>query len=292
MAEALAGVLAAHLLSASLCFAVARRGGCRPTLPLMLWTLLLPFFGQICFCLLAQAQRRPRERGEWLLRERDAHRRRIDPQRSAPITVPVEEALLINDVQQRRALMMNMLRSDPRKYVDVLLIARFNDDTETAHYATATLLEMQNRIQLGIQQLQATLQSQPDNDEARQAYLEQLDEYCRSGLLEGQLLRHERLLLAGALRDALPRIGTPANYALALRNALALNDASYARELGQHMRRTWPKEELSWLESLHVCVQAHDQAGLEELLAQIADAPVSWSAAGRDKLQFWSGRRA
>ena len=52
--------------------------------------------------------------------------------------VPLEEAILINDVKVRRRFMLETLYTDPLKYLDVLNIAKYNDDVETSHYATTT----------------------------------------------------------------------------------------------------------------------------------------------------------
>jgi hypothetical protein len=54
--------------------------------------------------------------------------------------VPLEEAILINDVKVRRRSMLETLYTDPLKYLDILNIAKYNDDVETSHYATTTIV--------------------------------------------------------------------------------------------------------------------------------------------------------
>ena len=61
--------------------------------------------------------------------------------------VPMNETLSVNDYNLRRKSIMNMLQNDDlEEYLDVLHSALDNEDSETSHYATAVIIEMQNKI--------------------------------------------------------------------------------------------------------------------------------------------------
>ena len=62
--------------------------------------------------------------------------------------VPLEEALIINENNTKRRMMLDALYDDPLKYLDVLLVASHNEDVETAHYATTTLSHSQKKFQI------------------------------------------------------------------------------------------------------------------------------------------------
>jgi len=186
--------------------------------------------------------------------------------------------------------MMNMLRADPKKYLDVLLVARFNEDPETAHYATATLMELQRQMQLELQRCQLQLKQEPEDDKAWAAHASMLEEYCKSGLIEGQVLRRQRLMLAAALDEIFTRTQTPELMSMAVRNHLLLGQGQEARAAADRMLERWPGDERSWLELMRVCAQTHDQAGMRSLLDRAQSAPVDWTHAGRERLQYWTGR--
>lgn len=205
--------------------------------------------------------------------------------------VPLEEALLINDPQKRRALMMHVLRSDPMQYLDLLLVARFNNDTETAHYATATIMELQRHFQLEIHQMLAELAKSEGNIEKHRQYAKYLSTYCESGLLEGQLLRRQRLVLKNALEHCLRLEEDPSMLHIAVRNSLALEDAEEARMAAQKLMMKWPLDESSWLAGMRVCAETRDQNGMRTLLENMDSTPVDFTAKGREQMLFWRGKR-
>lgn len=270
----------------------ARNKGRRLGLARYAFMLLIPISGAIVIWLLTRAEGKPPIDGEWMKRNEENYQSIMSVSSQAAQTVPLEEALLINDPQKRRALMMNMLRSDPRKYMDILLVARFNEDQETAHYATATLLEVQHQTQLELQRLQARIKRHPADDDARAKYIWALQEYCDSGLLEAQLLRHQRLLLAEALEAMRERAQTPEFLCLEVRNHLNLEVPSKARDCAQYMLDKWPLDERSWLEMMRVCVETRDKPGMDRLLDLTKDVKIEWTSAGYERLKYWTNRAA
>lgn len=256
----------------------------------ILFMALLPVFGPAAGLLLARADGQEPPDSSWMKRNAAIHRDLISVTSFSDKTVPMEEALLINDAGKRRTLMMNMLRSDPKKYMDVLLLARFNEDPETSHYATATLMELQRQMQLDIQRCQSQIEEQPDDADARLRYVDILQEYCASGLIEGQVLDRQRSLLREALQAAIERMPSAELYAMAARNELALECASEAKQLASDMMKRWPHEEKTWLEALRVVVETRDQQGLRMFLQAASRADVDWSTQGREQMKYWMGR--
>lgn len=264
----------------------------RPDMPLLFFMLLLPVFGPaVAWMLLRPGAATPPD-AEWMKRNEDTHQNLVSSPAQAVQTVPLEEALLINDARQRRALMMNMLRADPKKYLDVLLVARFNEDPETAHYATATLMELQRQMQMELQRLQLQLKQDPGDDKTWAAYASTLEEYCQSGLIEGQVLRRQRLMLAAALDEIFTRTETPELMSMAVQNHLQLGQGQEARAVADRMLKRWPGDERPWVEQMRVYAQTHDQAGMLSLMERAQNAPVDWTHAGRERLQYWMGRTA
>ena len=264
----------------------------RPDMPLLLFMLLLPVFGPaVAWMLLRPGAATPPE-AEWMKRNEDIHQNLVSSPAQAVQMVPLEEALLINDARQRRALMMNMLRADPKKYLDVLLVARFNEDPETAHYATATLMELQRQMQMELQRLQLQLKQDPGDEKTWAAYASTLEEYCQSGLIEGQVLRRQRLMLSAALDEIFTRLETPELMSMAVRNHLQLGQGQEARAVADRMLKRWPGDERSWIEQMRVFAQMHDQVGMHGLMERAKNAPVDWTQAGRERLQYWMGRTA
>jgi len=256
------------------------------------WILLIPVFGPLAGFSLVRALGRKPPDADWLAQQEERHRVNIVSRGNVESTVPLEEALLINDPRKRRNLMMNILRSDPMRYLDLLLIARYNDDTETAHYATASIMEIQRQFQLDLQQYQLELTRGNASPETHRQYIELLNRYCESGLLEGQLLRRQRLLLKSALDTALALEDDAELLRIKVGNCLALKDAQEAKRTSGQLITLYPHDERSWLEGMRVYTETRDQEGMRRLLGRIQDEKIDLTAAGREHLNFLGGVQA
>ena len=278
-----------HFILLLIVYVHARKNWCRINTSHFLWMLLVPFFGPLTGLALIRASRKTPPDLDWLTNNEDFQKINLTSYLSPVDTIPLEEALLINDPKKRRLLMMNILRSDPMKYLDLLLVARFNEDTETAHYATATIMEIQRQFQLESQKIQQELAEDPQNSLKHREYIDLLSRYCDSGLLEGQLLFRQQLVLKKALEKAPDLSEDPSLLRIKIRNCLALREAEEAKETAQALIRLNPLDESSWLEAIRVCVEIHDQDGMQELLKRLKQTPVDFTSSGREHLLFYVG---
>jgi len=254
----------------------------------ILFCAVVPLFGPVCGLELIYAEEPDPE----LLRDRvmnpDPMRKSYTaPDPEAPSTAPMEEAFLISEPAVRREMMMKLLHDDPEKNVELLMIARFNDDPETAHYATATLTEYQRQTEMSLQQSQALLAKDPDSTANRLAYIHQMETYIASGLLEGHLLLRQRTLLEQEIAKVPAEDADLALGCLRCRNLLALGKAREASEAARELTRRYPGEEEPWLELMRVCVDSRDAQGLRAVGKELETAGVLWSYAGREKMDYF-----
>ena len=279
-----------HILGILLPYAAARIRGRKLKLPVLLFCLLLPLCGPFTCCILAFAQEPRSDATDHLRYNENRYAQLISTDNNASHIVPLEEAFLINTPQKRRELMLNLLRSDPRKYLDLLLLARFNEDPETAHYATATLTEVQRQIQLELQQAQMEVVRHPNDTTACTTYIHLLKDYVDSGLLEGHLLLRQRMVLEQALA-ALPANGlTPELMNIRVSNLLELQHPAEARSCAEKMISLWPQDESGWLALLHVYVETRDRAGLQMMMKRLANQDVEWSRNGLERMKYYYGK--
>ena len=253
------------------------------------WILFIPVFGPLSGYSLMHAYGLTPPDVDWLAHQEEKHRLNIVSRSSVDLTVPLEEALLINEPHKRRSVMMNILRSDPMRYLDLLMIARYNDDAETAHYATASIMELQRHFQLELQELQLEISKDNSDMATYRKYIELLSRYCGSGLLEGQLLRRQQLLLQSALDTALGIEMDGALLRIKISNCLALMLAEEAKNTAHTLIRLLPADEHSWLEGMRVYAETHDQEGMRALLKRIQTEQIDFTAAGREHLLFFCG---
>lgn len=202
--------------------------------------------------------------------------------------VPLEEAILINDVKVRRRFMLETLYTDPLKYLDILNIAKYNDDVETSHYATTTIAKAQKDFQLAIQKLAVEIENNPNDQSLIDEYLETLEKYISSGLLEEHLLRNLRIVYSKVL-DRKLEIGKLDRLTIVkkLRNCIELGEYNTAFEHGDFLIANWPENEDSWIESLRICVNSWDGDKLQELVSKMREQKINWTTDGKEKVKIW-----
>lgn len=201
--------------------------------------------------------------------------------------VPLEEAMVMNDLEKRRNLIMSAVRTDPVAYLDVLLVARFNEDTETAHYAASTIMAVQRKMQMALQELALQVHAEPDNLDLHKQYIDLLSRYCDSKLLEGELLRKQRVLLRQVLEKTLSMEDSELLRSQLIATLMALGELGEAQRIVQSMLDKWPLHEVPWLEAMRVSVEANDEAAVQKLLAKIKNASIDWTKSGRTLIGPW-----
>lgn len=220
--------------------------------------------------------------------EQDIYWKTIRRQAQSEGIVPLEEALIINDRQTRKKLVLEMLLDDPKKNIDILLLARENNDVDTAHYANTTIAKIQRDFQLQVQQLAAAYETDPHDTAALDAYIETLGQFIDSGLSEAYLLRRQRLILASLIDHKIEQDGwTKELLQQKINNHIALGELNAATETNEHLHENYPRDEQTWINDLKISVAAHDAARLQATKDGIKRADIQWSPANREKVNLW-----
>ncbi len=202
--------------------------------------------------------------------------------------VPLEEAILINDVKVRRRFMLETLYSDPLKYLDVLNIAKYNDDVETSHYATTTISKAQKDFHLSVQKLTVAVESNPDDSSVLMEYIDTLERYIESGLLELHLLKNLRIVYAKMLDRKLEKDGNDSTFLVKkLRNSMELGEFDTAFQIADYLILNHPADERSWIEAIRVSVNGRDGSRLQEIISSMKNQKINWTKDGKEKVIVW-----
>lgn len=78
--------------------------------------------------------------------------------------VPMEEALLLNDNNIKRTMLLDMLKNDMSKYIFLLKTALCNEDTETSHYAATGIVEVKRKLVQSLQEWKQKYEKTKDKD--------------------------------------------------------------------------------------------------------------------------------
>lgn len=97
--------------------------------------------------------------------------------------VPVKEALLVSDIQDKRRVMLDVLKGEYEKSLTVITDALENPDTEISHYAASVITEVKSNFKLMVQTMQEKLKDYPDDPAVRVMLIQYIHEFLGKDVL-------------------------------------------------------------------------------------------------------------
>lgn len=256
--------------------------------------VFVPVFGVILLLWEERVMRKGRmgekEVGVDKLKIEDAKYRRIevDKGENQDITVPLEEAILVNDTKVRRKLMLDILHKNPDEYIDLLQRTRLGTDAELTHYATTTMMEIQSKYEQKLQRYSTQLQRDSDNKTILVKYARELERYIKSGLITGNILMIYRNQWDFILEKLI--LEEPENKAYRLKkihNQIEAANHERIEEQLKYIKDNWPEEEAVY--RLYVNYYRSISRGdlVKELIYDIYKEGIYLSHEGKKWLEFW-----
>lgn len=287
-----------HCLICLLVYLFMRIGLLKSSRMIITLVILIPVFGLCCLIVLEWESRgnmeAKKEAGIEKLKINDEIHRSIlmEEDSAGNLVVPLQEALIMNDASVRRQLMMDIMYDDTREYVDTLLEARMNDDTEVVHYATTAMVELQKKFDKELQIIEKRYNTEPDNSALLNSYLNLLEDYIGSRLLEGNTLlgmrRRYGMLLDKKIK-LLKESGEDSRqlYEISAENELCLKNYNDAFGKINTIIEKWPLDEAGYLLLIKYYTMLKRREGIEQVLNLLGRKKIYLSPAGRKTVEFW-----
>ena len=160
-------VVLIHLIICIVIFLLMKQGKIKSSMVVYPAVVLVPVCGLVLLVIeeyrVRNTKQKERQVGVESFKISDIRYKRIvvDDDSNETITVPLEEAISVNNASVRRKLMMDILHRNPEEYIELLQMTRTADDTELTHYATTTMMEIQNKYELEIHKLSEEIKENP-----------------------------------------------------------------------------------------------------------------------------------
>ncbi len=103
--------------------------------------------------------------------------------------VPMEEAILIDDKENLRQLLLTVLRGDVSKSINTVTKALNSSDSEASHYAASAIMDIMNEFQTTLQKFHAQLEATPNDREVNQLFIEYLIKMLNTNFLSDMELK-------------------------------------------------------------------------------------------------------
>ena len=260
---------------------------------LMVPVIFIPFFGVLCIGLLQlqfflkKENSRPIDLEKLQINE-EIYKNNVQVrEKNDRDIVPLEEALLINEPELRRQLIMNILNDDPSRYMELLEKARLNEDVEVVHYAITAMVELSKDYDSRLQTMERTYAAAPDDPVVLDEYCDFMENYLRQGLLEKQMERMQRNQYTLLLRKKLKRNEDLHNCICLADNLMELEDYAGVQEILERMDRNWHRREEFWVRKvLFLAVQKNGRE-IRNVLKQMKEEHIYLSSQSKEVLAFW-----
>lgn len=285
--------LVIHLLVCILTWAGIKTGILKVKRYLMIPVIFVPFWGILCVLFLHFQVFLKRGNS----REAGLEKLRVNAQlyqnnfqlreESDQEIVPLEEALLINDPELRRKLIMNILNDDPSQYREVLEQAQMNEDVEVVHYAITAMVELSKENDNQLQKLERQYAGAPDDPKILDAYCDFLEEYLKQGSLEKQIEQMQRIQYAQLLEKKLKQKKTLHTCVCLVDNYMKLQEYNEAGRILEFMDAFWHRSEEYWVRRIWWLADQKMGEELKRSVRQMKEEHIYLSSESKEALALW-----
>lgn len=214
----------------------------------------------------------------------------VDDRTDYANTVPLEEALIVDNPRQRRNLMLSILNENPGQYANLLSQARLNEDVEVVHYAATAMAQISAKEDAKLQRCMMEYERNRDSDEALDRYRKALEQYLDSSMEQGYArtlqMRRYANLLAERLKRHADNYRTACSLAKTQMDLGLFDKASHTIDTALF---TWPRQGDVWLMKLRLETALHDGKEVQRTVRRIKDEHIYLGGRGHDILRFWLG---
>ncbi len=213
--------------------------------------------------------------------------RKVDVEKETSI-VPMKDALLLNNNQTKRKMLMDILKNDSFGHIEILQTALKNDDTETSHYAATAIQDIIGKLHNSIHQMEFQLEKNQNDLTILTSFAQVIKQYLNIGFLDERsekqyLYRYSQIL--ERIIGIKPFEKEP--YIEKINCDLQLGELETAEKFTQIFIQNCSNEEESFFMAMKLYYILKDQLKFKEILQSLKDSPVRLSPQGLNKLRFW-----
>lgn len=205
--------------------------------------------------------------------------------------VPLEEALIISDVQDKRRALLNVLKADVRNNMKSLVKALDNEDSETAHYAASALMDVLQQYSKKLSKLSIKFKENPEDYDINKEYADTTFQYISSGVLgEIEVKKYARLYidLIENMNKYHPDSLETDQYKNIVDCLVIIGNYESADKWANLSIERQPNVEQSYLNSLNVKYKTKQWDAFKEVMQMMLKSGAQLSDKGIGIVRFWN----
>ena len=201
--------------------------------------------------------------------------------------IPLEEALVLQDKEVSRWMLVEIVSRAPAKFIDLLFLARQDEDTEVVHYATTLIAEISRQYDIRLQTLDKKYQENPSDYRILAEYCAVLAAYLQKNLVTKRMEEVLRKDYSHLLEKKLQQKEQLSDYVKLIENELLLKRYESVEKYLNTISQKWPQQEEIYMLYLRYYFETRQGERLEELVEAIKNGSIYISKANRERLAFW-----
>lgn len=190
--------------------------------------------------------------------------------------VAMEEAMNVGSYEYRRKMIMELLgKEDTLQYLDILQTALLNEDTETSHYASTVIMELQRKMQEELSEKEIQFEKDPSNQQVAAEWEQLLYKVLCSNLYD-EFNKKRYFVKYAKVSNQLLEACLPEEIFLKNRIYILLAEKNYTEGqiLCERYLTCYPKSEDAILCQIECFIQAKDSCGMKKFLETLSSRPV------------------
>ena len=201
--------------------------------------------------------------------------------------IPLEEALVLQDKEVSRWMLVEIVSRAPAKFIDLLFLARQDEDTEVVHYATTLIAEISRQYDIRLQTLDKKYQENPSDYRILAEYCAVLAAYLQKNLVTKRMEEVLRKDYSHLLEKKLQQKEQLSDYVKLIENELLLKRYESVEKYLNTISQKWPQQEEIYMLYLRYYFETRQGERLEELVEAIKNGSIYISKANQERLAFW-----
>lgn len=201
--------------------------------------------------------------------------------------VPLEEALTLSTSNVRRKLIMDVLNSDTAAFYGLLEQARLNDDVEVVHFATTAMSELNKQYDLELEHFRKLDEAEPENAEMLYEYCGCMKSFLELEIIKGQMLEMRRAQYIDLLKRLIALEPAPDSYCDLAEQLMLADRFDEAKSTFDDMFERYPENENVWILYIEYFVRLGDGAEVKKQVEEALREHIYFSSATYERLSFW-----
>lgn len=206
--------------------------------------------------------------------------------------IPMVDALILGDYGYRRKMIVNTLKDDDTiEYLDVLRDALVNEDSETSHYASAIIMDVQGKLQDSLIKKEELFLKNRNDRSAALDYEEELYKLITSGIYDERNL-NKYYVRYKMVSDSILKLSDIPEHCIDHRIDIDLktDDTAHASDMCNVYRAVYPESETMVIDNIKVCIKMNDRQRLYSFLDELKNYPVLLTSQSLQYIRLFEGR--